>query len=312
MGLTQNSAKMRTSFNKVADNILKDKNIMHETDPVEAKRMAKHLHSPKWDDYKQNRRVRLFLMSTEKKNIVELVPHSFWGVGWKGLEYFGPNLASDKRWGFATIIAGQRQHGRQHFFTELRHDSHFGQQSSVDREGREHPYEQNHHVRQFLISTNNKNVVELVPNSCWGVAGEQARTFCWSNVVRAWKRSNYIGTIAKDWIDSVGKSTEEVRGARHYRWLQTKRSGEQKRAAAAGANAKNIKYGKAKRLWCAYYCNDQILCEALYFNPMDVTAGTAITEMERGAGGMATIIQRMVDGRLNIDNTKLDGAFACK
>uniref|UniRef100_A0A915JM13 Uncharacterized protein n=1 Tax=Romanomermis culicivorax TaxID=13658 RepID=A0A915JM13_ROMCU len=63
---------------------------MRETDPVEAKRMAKHLHSPKWDvvkkwimfsldkrKYKQNRHVRQFLMSTKKKNIVQLVPDSF-------------------------------------------------------------------------------------------------------------------------------------------------------------------------------------------------------------------------------------------
>uniref|UniRef100_A0A915JQT1 Uncharacterized protein n=1 Tax=Romanomermis culicivorax TaxID=13658 RepID=A0A915JQT1_ROMCU len=27
---------------------------------------------------------------------------------------------------------------------------------------------------------------------------------------------------------------------------------------------------------------------------------------------MAMIIQQMVDGRLNVDYTKLDGAFACK
>uniref|UniRef100_A0A915KEF4 Uncharacterized protein n=1 Tax=Romanomermis culicivorax TaxID=13658 RepID=A0A915KEF4_ROMCU len=38
-------------------------------------------------------------------------------------------------------------------------------------------------------------------------------------------------------------------------------------------------------------CNDQILCEALYFNPIDITAGTAI--MEQGRSGTATIIQRM-------------------
>uniref|UniRef100_A0A915L573 NADAR domain-containing protein n=1 Tax=Romanomermis culicivorax TaxID=13658 RepID=A0A915L573_ROMCU len=67
---------------------------MHQTDPVEAKRMAKHLHSPKWDvvkkwimfsldkrKFKQNRPVQQFLMSTEKKDIVQLVPHSFWGIG---------------------------------------------------------------------------------------------------------------------------------------------------------------------------------------------------------------------------------------
>uniref|UniRef100_A0A915KNX6 Uncharacterized protein n=1 Tax=Romanomermis culicivorax TaxID=13658 RepID=A0A915KNX6_ROMCU len=29
-------------------------------------------------------------------------------------------------------------------------------------------------------------------------------------------------------------------------------------------------------------------------------------------GGMATIIQQMVVGPLNLDYTKLDGAFACK
>uniref|UniRef100_A0A915I1P1 Uncharacterized protein n=1 Tax=Romanomermis culicivorax TaxID=13658 RepID=A0A915I1P1_ROMCU len=37
------------------------------------------------------------------------------------------------------------------------------------------------------------------------VAGERARTFCSSNVRRAQKTSNYIGTISEDWIDSVGK-----------------------------------------------------------------------------------------------------------
>uniref|UniRef100_A0A915IT20 Uncharacterized protein n=1 Tax=Romanomermis culicivorax TaxID=13658 RepID=A0A915IT20_ROMCU len=38
---SQNLAEMRSSFNEVADNILKDQNIMRERDLVEAKRMAK-------------------------------------------------------------------------------------------------------------------------------------------------------------------------------------------------------------------------------------------------------------------------------